>query len=736
MNNHMPSINKYSLRRIVMWSLAGMLLFAMMHMQFAQAQNTNTNVITDTKETTTTKEVVSANKDKGSDKVKLDFVDADIESVIAAFSDYTNTMFIIDPRVKGKINLSYDKPLSKVQAFKLLASVLRLQGYAMVPGNGYTKVIPEADAKLQSVPIQSGAVRGEQIATQIFHLNFESANNLLAVLRPLITANNTINADTGNNTLIITDYADNLLRLGKIIAALDGPVNNDPDVIPILHAVASDIAAMVNRVLEPGATAGTDAGRVTLFAYPRTNSVVVRAPSEARANLAKVLIAKFDQPTAQPGNVHVVYLRNAEALKLAQILRAVVTSDTSAINSSTPSSSSSPSSTTTSSVSSSSPAPAQGPLPSGGAAGFIQADPSTNTLIITASESVYRDLRTVIDQLDARRAQVYIETMIVEVDASKSAELGAQWAALSGKSTSNNRIGAVTGFGTGGNNLLNQAAANASGTPLAPGNGLTLAVLNHAGVGLMIHALETDSSANILSMPNLITLDNEEAKIVVGQNVPFITGQYTTAASAGSAGVIPFQTVERHDIGLTLRVRPQISQGGTVKMTIYQETSAITDTTNPAGIITSKRSLDTNVLVDDGQIIVLGGLIDDNSQDSIEKVPGLSSLPFIGGLFQYRTRSRAKTNLMVFLRPTIIRSNEQSVNLAGDRYDFIRNEGLATQPERSVVLPNMGVPQMPLLQGGHLIGGFLSNKTVPDTSAITPPAPAPIPAPQQPAAQQ
>ena len=228
-------------------------------------------------------------------------------------------------------------------------------------------------------------------------------------------------------------------------------------------------------------------------------------------------------------------------------------------------------------------------------------------------------MRTVIDQLDARRAQVYIESLIVEVSATKAAELGVQWAGLSGDSNSTARVGLLTGFSTGGNNLINQAVAKAAGTiPLPPGNGLTLGMLNQTGLGALAHALESDSSANILSMPNLITLDNEEAKIIVGQNVPFVTGQYTTAASAGAVGVNPFQTVERQDIGLTLRVKPQISQGGTVKMAIYQENSGIDNTVNTqgAGLATTKRSLDTNVLVDDGQIIVLGGLIDDNMQDS------------------------------------------------------------------------------------------------------------------------
>jgi general secretion pathway protein D len=663
------------------------------------------------------------------DKGTLNFVDADIESVIAAVGDYTNRTFIIDPRVKGTVTLVSEKPLTKTQAFQLLTSVLRLRGYTVVSGNGYSKVVPEADAKVQAGPIQGGALRGDQIATQVFHLNFESAANLVAALRPLISPNNTINANPGNNTLIITDYADNLLRLGKIITALDGPANSDMDMVPIRYAIATDIAMMVNRLLETGGGAGNEAARISVFAYPRTNSVVVRAPSEARANLAKALIAKLDQPTAQPGNVHVVYLKNAEATKLAQTLRAVMASDTSAISASPPSSTSLTSSSTASTSSTTSPVSTQALLPSGGAGGFIQADPTTNTLIITANESVYRDLRTVIDQLDARRAQVYIESLIVEVSASKAAELGIQWGGVSGDSTSRYRVGALTGFTPqgGGNNLISQAVAKKAGSLLAPGNGLTLAILNQAGFGALAHALETDTNANILSMPNLITLDNEEAKIIVGQNVPFITGQYTTASSGGSAGVNPFQTVERKDIGLTLRVKPQISQGGTVKMAIYQETSSIQDSTNSAGLITSKRSLETNVLVNDGQIIVLGGLIDDNMQDGVEKVPGLGDIPIIGGLFQYKKRSHVKTNLMVFLRPIIIRNNEQNVSLAGDRYDYIRNEEINGQPERTIILPNMDAPQLPPLQDGRMVGGSLVNKTAPDNPANTQPELSPAP---------
>ncbi|NNM80843.1 MAG: type II secretion system secretin GspD, partial [Gallionella sp.] len=507
--------------------------------------------------------------------------------------------------------------------------------------------------------------------------------------------NNVINANPDNNTLVITDYTDNLLRMGKIIAALDGQTNSNMDVVPLRYTIATDIAAMVNRLMEQGATTP-----LVVLADSRTNMLIVRAPSEARESLAKSLIAKLDQPTALPGNVHVVYLKNANATQLALTLRAIISADTSAPAAAPPSASAS----SGASPSASPPAATASALPTGGAGGFIQADPATNTLIITASEPVYRNMRSIIDQLDARRAQVYIEALIVEVDASTFAEFGVQWAALGAAGAGG------TSFSTAGDNLANQAAARMApgGVPIPPSNGLTLGVLSKTiGLGALVHALQSDTKTNILSMPNLTTLDNEEAKIMVGENVPFITGQYTTMASAGAAGVNPFQTVERKDIGLTLKVKPQISQGGTVKMAIYQETSAISPIYNVAGLITTKRSIDTNVLVDDGQIIVLGGLIDDNLQDSEDKVPFLGDIPWLGTLFRYHNRTHGKTNLMVFLRPTVIRSNEQNSDVAVDRYDYIRNAEIDNWPAPSSQLPDMEAPQMPELRDGKLIGGAL-----------------------------
>lgn len=634
-------------------------------------------------------------QDASQNAATLNFVNADIESVVKAIGHYTGTTFVIDPRVKGQLTLVSEKPLNKEQAFKLLTSNLRMQGFAVVTSDGFSKVVPEADAKLQGGPTQAKSVKGDQIVTQVFRINYEAANNIVTALRPLISPNNVINVTPGNNSIVITDYADNMRRMAEVIALLDVPANPELEVIPIKHTVASDIAAIVTRLNEGGQAAG-DSGRTVILADPRTNSVLVKAPSLARSNLVKSLVAKLDQPTELPGNVHVVYLKNAEAVKLAATLRSIITGESNSFGnsgqsnpslssqglgnsnvnqpqvgnnsalSSTGSSLSLPISTTGNSSGQS------------GGSGFIQADPATNTLIITASDAVYRNLRSVIDQLDARRAQVYIESLIVEVAANKASDLGVQWMAATGDKNSDYRVGAATSFGDKSNNLLNLAAANATKVGSAlPGPGLTVGVFRQIngqlGLGALAHALSTDGSSNILSIPNLVTLDNEEASIVVGQNVPFISGQFTTS---GTAGANPFQTIERKEVGIKLKVKPQISEGGTVKLAIAQEVSNVDSTSNPAGIITNVRSLATNILAEDGQIIALGGLIGDDSTEGTEKVTFLGDLPIIGNLFKYRSKTRKKTNLLIFLRPTVIRSAEQSNSISLDRYDYLRTQYL------------------------------------------------------------
>jgi len=687
------------------------------------------------------------------DEAALNFVGADIESVIKAVGHYTNITFLIDPRVKGTLTLVSEKSITKSQAFQLLASTLRLQGYAIVSGDGYAKVVPEAEAKLQASPTVIGGQKspqGDQIVTQVFHLNHENSANLVTVLRPLITPNNTINANPGNNTLVITDYSDNLKRLAKIVASLDAPSSADLDVVPVRYAIASDLATMINKLMEPGA--GGDSGRVTLVPDPRTNSLVVRAPSAARANLAKSLIAKLDQPTAQAGNVHVVYLKNAEATKLAETLRSVVSGDGGSSSSQSNSGSlsslggagnsnsqmgqsglGSSSQSGTGQSGPSNPALQSGSRSgsqssgAGGSAGYIQADATTNTLIITAPEAVYRSLRTVIDQLDVRRAQVYIESMIVEVNADKLSEFGVQWAGLSGNSNSSYRVGGGTSFATdSGNNIISlNNLANATGTtqPTPPGAGLTLGVFKQLangklGLGAIAHALGSDGDSNILSTPNMITLDNEVATIKVGQNVPIVTGSYTN--TAGTAGN-PFTTVDRKDVGITLKVRPQISEGGTIKLAIYNESSSIdTSVTSTSGLILKNRVIETNILADDGQVLILGGLIQDDTSDGVEKVPGLGDIPLIGNLFKYQKRQRKKTNLMVFLRPVVVRNREQQMSLTADRYDFIRGSQEASKPESSMVVQDLGRPTLPQLVNGEPSGGGQLVRPIPPAPRTVP----------------
>jgi len=682
----------------------------------------------------------------------LSFVNADIESVIKAIGHYTGMTFIIDPRVKGTITLVSEKSLTKTQAFGLLTSTLRLQGYAVVTsGDGYAKVVPEAEAKAQSSPTQFGGVRaskatGDQIATQVFYLAYESAANLTAVLRPLISPNNSIMANPGNNTLVITDYADNLRRLAKIIGALDTPVAADLEVIPVRNAIASDIATLVQRLMEPAA--GGDSGRVTVLADPRTNSVVVRAPSQARANLAKSLIARLDQQTSTQGNIHVVYLKNADASRVAQTLRAVVSQDASAVPvQQQGTSGGSIQAGATGGLGGSGQGGQQGQqsstgmagtgntygqqsqLTAGGAgggqgSGFIQADASTNSLIITAPDAVYRNLRSVIDQLDVRRAQVYIEALVVEVTSNKASEFGVQWIGASGDSDSKYRIGGLQSFASGTNsNIVNLVAAargglsGDTGVPSVPGLtiGLFRQVGGELGLGAVARALENDGNGNILSTPNMITLDNELATIKVGQNVPIITGSYTTNSTTGGGN--PFTTVDRRDVGLLLKVRPQISEGGTIKMAIYHENSSVDQSTRNAasGLTTNVRAIETNVLADDGQIIVLGGLIEDTEGDGEEKVRGLGDIPVLGNLFKYRSRTRTKTNLMVFLRPVVVRSKEASNSIAMDRYDYMRAAGAAgqAQEEQTILMRSLGAPLLPPLTNGQPpVGGTMATAPV------------------------
>jgi len=685
-------------------------------------------------------------------QVTLNFVNADIDQVAKAIGIATGQTIIVDPRVKGQLNLVSEQPVADDKAIKTLQSALRMQGYALLQDHGVLKVVPEADAKLQGVPTYVGnapVAAGDQVITQIFQLHYESANNLLSVLRPLISPNNAIAAYPANNTLVVTDYADNVRRIASIIAGIDVASGQSSDVVPLKNASASDLAAEITHILDPGAIGGTDSTlKISIIPETRTNSLVIRASSKARLQEAEALIAKLDTPTREPGNIHVVALRNANAQELAKTLHGMMGQSTGSDNSSSNSkndfnqsngglSGNSGSGSGSSSSGSQSSTP---PLPSnfsstGGAANaeitppasnsfgsgeakdssesgshsgiIIQADAATNSLVITASEPVYRNLRNVIDQLDQRRAQVYIESLIVELSSDKASQLGVQWQGLLSLGSNTSVYGGSNFATTTSQGIVNLTAAGyaagangaaATATSSLLNNGLNIGLLHnfgkYLGLGALLQALETNNDVNVLSTPNLITLDNEDAKIVVGQNIPIVTGSY--AQTGTTTSVAPFQTYDREDVGITLHVRPQITEGGVIKMQIYQESSEVAATTGTAAGLTTinKRSIQSSVLADDGSIVVLGGLIQDSYTNGNSKVPWLGSLPGIGAMVRTESKDRAKTDLMVFLRPVIIRDSATEQGISMNRYDYIRNETNGYQSDNKNIRDQQ-IPALP-----------------------------------------
>ena len=648
--------------------------------------------------------------------VMLNFVNADIEAVATAIGQMSKRNFLLDPRVKGTVNIVSSRPVPPSAAYDIFLSALRLQGFAAVESDGVVKILPEADAKLHLSTISPrGAADGDRLQTRVYTLKYESAAQMLPVLRPIISPNNTIAVYAANNSLVITDYGENLRRIDRIIDAIDRPRGGEPVFIPLRNASATEMANTVNRLYAGDAAAqGADArGRISVAADGRTNSLIVRADNPARLARIQEMVQGLDKSTTAGGNLHVVYLKNAEAVRVAQTLRAVLSGESSpALNVAA----TAPLSTAPSTVGQQPVAGGPGPSPSplsglgavGGGGGIVQADPASNALIISAPDSVFASLKAVIDKLDVRRMQVHVEALIVEMTADKAAEFGVQWQALHDTSSNATQGFGGTNFGARGTgtNIIDGAV-----NPGSLANGLNLGVVRGQvtlpGIGtvtnlaFLARALESDTKANILSTPNLLTLDNEEAKIVIGQNVPFITGQYAQTGAATTA--TPFQTIERRDVGLTLRIKPQISEGGSVRLQIYQEVSSVQDQTNPAGIITNKRSLESSVLVDDGQIIVIGGLIQDSTGNTLQKVPLLGDIPLLGALFRYETRTQTKTNLMVFLRPLVMKERSTYAPVTSERYrQMLEEQGKARIPP-SIVLPDIITPMLPPEDGSPQI---------------------------------
>jgi general secretion pathway protein D len=706
------------------------------------------------------------------DTVTLNFVNADIDAVVKAVAEITGRNFIVDPKIKGTVNIISARPVPKSLVYPTLLSALRLQGVVAIEGNGVTKLVLESEGKMHGSEVSTSAGGGDRLVTKVITLRNESAQQLVNVLRPLISPNNTIAAFPGTNALIITDYAENLRRIEQIIASLDQPPAGEPTVVTLKYASALDIVPMVNRLL--GAESATQAAppgevqqRVTLVADPRSNSVMLRSDNPARAARVKALIEQLDTPGRPGGNMFIVYLKNADAARVAQTLRSLMSGGGDVAPAATttpstignqlgmPSGAGAPAGAAAAPLSTANPftgggAGPGGPLPGGLT---IQADVASNSLIIMGPEPLYNNLRTIIERLDVRRAQVFVEALIVEVAADRAAEFGIQWQILQGINKTNVQGFGGTNFGTQGNPSNNIISGSLNLGAL--GQGLNAGILNGTvtipGLGtitnlaFLARALEQDAGANILSTPTLLTLDNEEARIIVGQNVPIVTGQYSVTGSTST--VQPFQTFERKDIGVLLRVKPQITEGGTIRLLVYQEVSRIESFSTTTGLVLSKRALESSVIVDDTQVAVLGGLIQDSFSDGSDRVPVVGDLPIIGAFFRYDARKRQKVNLLIFLKPTVVRNDSQGRALTSDRYDYIMGQQEKSRPEARFFWQDQTVPTLP--PPGTMPGtpaGEIPSNTVPPgirtipfpqsltapplsaTPPLAPPMPEPAPA--------
>jgi len=616
-------------------------------------------------------------------EVLLNFQAAEIQGVVKAVGQMTGRNFLLDPRVKGQITIISARPVTTTAAYQIFLSALKAQGFTAVEGIGATKIVPTTEAKANAeVNLQGEPRGGERIMTHVLVVQHTSATQMIPLLRPLMSPTSQLSAYDQANALIITDYADNIRRMMRIVEKIDQPVSSDVTIITLRHASALDLADLVTRLSLPGASApgqpvqpgqppggvGGAGDRFNIVPDLRTNSLLVRADNPGRVNQIRSLIDKLDVPALSGGQTRVIYLRNADAVKLAEVLRGLLAGEarTQTAAAATPT--------------------AAGLRPTGTSgkvaeASLIQADEATNALIINAQDATYNNLRGVIEKLDVRRTQVYVEALIVEMQTDAAQELGVQWAG--GVPAGSGAVAGIQNFPSANPSLIGAVASPT--TAFANAGGLLLGFLGEQvtlpdgtvirGLGALARALETRGLANILSTPNLMTLDNAEAKIVVGQNVPFVTGSFAQATGTTTgAAVNPFQTIERKDVGLTLKIKPQVSEGGTIKMDIYQEVSnvALTSVSGASDLVTNKRSIDTKVLVDDGHTIILGGLIEDNKSESEQSVPLLGRLPLIGGLFRYKSKTGKRTNLMVFLRPVIIHGPQESFSVTSDRYLYLR----------------------------------------------------------------
>ncbi|WP_157237593.1 type II secretion system secretin GspD [Beggiatoa alba] len=644
-------------------------------------------------------------------QVTLNFRDMDINVLIDTVAEITGKTFIVDPRVKANITVVSNSPMNSEQVYQVFLSILSVHGFAAVESGKVVKILPDSLAKSENTPVESeniDSIQGDVLITKVISLKHVSAAQLIPLLRPLVPQQGHLVAYPSNNTIIVSDRADNVSRLLRIVERIDQASQQDIDIVVLKHASAAETARVVTTLEQKNSAASTAAGTpdtTSVVADERTNSLLISGDSATRLRI-KTLIAHLDTPIATVGNTIVVYLHYARAEELAKVLQGM--SD--GVVASTTVTTTTGQTGQVNSASTNTPAPillATGNQNNANAGQTvktsIQADPSTNSLVITGVPEVLQNLQSVIRQLDVRRAQVLVEAIIAEVSTDITNELGVQWF-MYGSGSGPIGLSNFNNAGTSMSSLASAVDSYRNGSSTALGNldltgsflGLGIFDSNTFNIGLLVRALSTDTDSNVLSTPSLLTLDNQEAEIVVGQNVPFITGQYTNTGTGSSTS--PFQTIQREDVGLKLKVKPQINEGNAVKLDIEQEVSSVTrSSVTTADIVTNKRTIKTTVMVEDGNMIVLGGLIDENLQQSIQKVPGLGDLPVIGGLFRSQSTQKVRKNLMVFLRPVIIRNDNIGTIVSGGKYAYMRTKQLEQQEKEAnnLLLKSNEVPVLP-----------------------------------------
>ena len=608
----------------------------------------------------------------------LNVRDADVRALVTQISDITGKTFVVDPRVKGKVTVISNADMTTEDIYEVFKSVLHVHGYATVESGDVVKIIPTNGAKQDNLKLDvNGVVKGEQMVTQVIEVKHTSATELVPILRPMVPQYGHVAAVASANALIISDHAQNIRRIEKIIRRIDSAESEEVEVILLKEAWVSDVVKLLES-LSPAAAASKGkrqavkkSSRVKIVADERTNRLILRGEKSARARIRK-LVNELDKPSTQSGTVQVIYLQHADATKISEIITGLLTRQ------SQPARAGKAGARGTSGQQAS----------SGGASSMVQADEALNALVVQAEPGQMAEIKSIIAQLDVRRAQVLIEAAIVEISASAGQNLGVQWG------FGFNNEGPVGGinFENVGNSISSIASAVANPTAAAAAslaNGITLGGGKRSGdsleFGAILQALASTANTNILSTPSLMTIDNQEAEIIVGQNVPFITGS-STNTGAGTSN--PFTTVSREDIGLTLRVTPHIHDGDVLRLEIYQETSDLI--APPVGIdasdiTTTKRSINTVILADDGQTIVLGGLVRDDVIDSVSKVPLLGDLPLLGKLFRSNRQQHAKKNLMVFLRPTILRDDKSATALTHEKYSGIKQLQSEMKKNRGII---------------------------------------------------